>query len=177
MKFWSKVGQLIDFMAESLGKVGWLLVIYCMSFGLYDVIMRYFFNSPSLWIGVTIQYAMVLLACVSGAYALKNDAFVKLDVFYANFSPRTKAICDIATYALTFMYLYVLIFKGVQAAQASFATKQVTPTAVPIPLYHLKAIIPVGAFCVLLVATKKLVIDIHTVFSIGKESPNKIVQS
>ena len=109
MKFWSKVGQIIDFIAEGLGRIGWVLVIYCMAFGLYDVIMRYFFNSPSLWIGVTIQYAMVLLACVSGAYALKNDAFVKLDVFYANFSPRTKAICDIFTFTLTALYLYVLI--------------------------------------------------------------------
>ncbi|KJS86632.1 MAG: hypothetical protein JM58_06685 [Peptococcaceae bacterium BICA1-8] len=170
MKFWSKVGQIIDFIAEGLGRIGWVLVIYCMAFGLYDVIMRYFFNSPSLWIGVTIQYAMVLLACVSGAYALKNDAFVKLDVFYANFSPRTKAICDIFTFTLTALYLYVLIWKGVQAAQASWFTRQVTPTAVPIPLYHLKSMIPLGAFFVLLVATKKLVIDIATVIGIKTDS-------
>jgi TRAP-type mannitol/chloroaromatic compound transport system permease small subunit len=170
MKFWSKVGQFIDLLAEYLGRFGWLLVIYCMSFGLYDVIMRYAFNKPSLWIGTTIQYAMVLLACVSGAYALNNDAFVKLDVFYANFSPRTKAICDIATYSLTFLYLTVLIWKGIGAAQASFAVKQVTTNAVPIPLYHLKAMIPFGAFTVLLVATKKLFIDISTVFG-KKENP------
>jgi len=170
MKFWSKVGQIIDSVSELLGRFGWFLVIYCMTFGLYDVIMRYLFNKPSLWIGVTIQYAMVLLACVSGAYALKNDAFVKLDVFYANFSPRTKALCDIATYSLTFLYLSVLIWKGAQAAQASFALRQVTPTAVAIPLYHLKAIIPLGAFWVLLVATKKLVIDIQTVLGIRRDS-------
>jgi TRAP-type mannitol/chloroaromatic compound transport system permease small subunit len=171
MKFWIKVGQFIDYLCELLGKIGWVLVIYCTFFGLYDVIMRYAFNKPSLWIGTTIQYAMVLLACVSGAYALKNDAFVKLDVFYANFSPKTKAICDIVTYAFTFIYLYILITKGIQAAQASFATRQVTPTAVPIPLYHLKAIIPAGAFCVLLVATKKLVLDIQIAFGIKKDIP------
>ncbi|MFZ7101260.1 MAG: TRAP transporter small permease subunit [Peptococcaceae bacterium] len=172
MKFWSKIGQMIDSLSELLGRLGWVLVIYCMSFGLYDVIMRYLFNKPSLWIGTTIQYAMVLLACVSGAYALKNDAFVKLDVFYANFSQRTKALCDIATYTLTFLYLSVLIIKGIQAAQASFATRQVTPTAVPIPLYHLKALIPFGAFCVLLVATKKLVLDIRAVTGARKDSPS-----
>ncbi|SMB85122.1 TRAP-type mannitol/chloroaromatic compound transport system, small permease component [Desulfonispora thiosulfatigenes DSM 11270] len=169
MKFWSKVEQGIDLMAEYLGRIGWVLVIYCMSLGLFDVIMRYAFNKPSLWIGTTIQYAMVLLACVSGAYALNNDAFVKLDVFYASFSPKVKAICDIATYALTFLYLYVLITKGIDAAQASFFTKQVTTNAVPIPLYHLKAVIPFGAFAVLLVATKKLVQDILTVTGVRKE--------
>jgi len=168
MKVWSKIEQIIDLISEWLGRFGWLLVLYAMSFGLYDVIMRYFFSKPSLWIGVTVQYAMVLLACVSGAYALNRDAFVKLDLFYANFSPRTKAIADIATSTLTFLYLSVLIWKGTQAAIASFNIRQVTPTAIPIPLYHLKAFIPFGAFCVMLVAIKKLVQDIQTVIGYKK---------
>lgn len=163
MKVWSRIEQIIDSISEVLGRFGWLLVLYCMLFGLTDVILRYFFNQPSLWIGVTLQYAMVLMACVSGAYALKNDAFVKLDLFYANFSPRKKAICDIFTFVLAFLYLYVLIWKGTQAGLASLALKQVTPTAIPIPLYHLKLLIPFGAFCVLLVAIKNLVRDIQTV--------------
>ncbi|WP_028308986.1 TRAP transporter small permease subunit [Desulfitibacter alkalitolerans] len=163
MKVWSKVEQTIDFISEVLGKFSWLLILYCMIFGLTDVILRYAFNQPSLWISVTVQYAMVLLACSAGAYALNNDAFVKLDLFYARFSPKTKAICDIITFFIAFLYLYVLVTKGIQAAKISFFLKQVTPTAIPIPLYHLKAFIPVGAFCVLLVAIKKLVIDIQTV--------------
>jgi TRAP-type mannitol/chloroaromatic compound transport system permease small subunit len=112
---------------------------------------------------------MVLLACFSGAYALNNDAFVKLDLFYAKFSPKMKAVVDIITFILTFVYLYVLITKGIEAAKASFALKQVTPTAIPIPLYHLKAIIPFGAFCVLLVASKKLVIDVRTIIGYEKK--------
>jgi TRAP-type mannitol/chloroaromatic compound transport system permease small subunit len=168
MKAWSKVELVIDSISEILGRIGWLIIFYVMSFGLFDVIMRYFFDSPSLWISVTIQYAMVLLACVSGAYALNNDAFVKLDLFYDKFSPRVKAFVDILTFFLTFLYLYVLITKGIEAAQASFKLKQVTPTSVPIPLYHLKAFIPFGAFCVLLVAIKKFVIDVRTVLGYQK---------
>ncbi|MEW6622467.1 MAG: TRAP transporter small permease subunit [Bacillota bacterium] len=168
MKVWSKIEQIIDLISEGLGRFGWLLVLYCMGFGLYDVILRYVFNQPSLWISVTLQYAMVLLACVAGAYALNNDAFVKLDLFYARFSPRTKAVCDIVTFGLGFLYLYVLITKGIQAAQLSFAMKQVTPTVIPIPLYHLKAFIPFAAFCVLLVAIKKLINDVLTVIGYEK---------
>ncbi|MBP1949871.1 TRAP transporter small permease subunit [Virgibacillus litoralis] len=169
MKAWSMVELVIDSISEIMGRIGWLIIFYVMSFGIFDVIMRYFFNSPSLWISVTIQYAMVLLACVSGAYALNKEAFVKLDLFYAKFPPRVKAIVDIFTFLLTFLYLYVLITKGIEAAQASFKLKQTTPTAVPIPLYHLKAIIPFGVFCVLLVAVKKLVIDVQTVLGIERE--------
>jgi TRAP-type mannitol/chloroaromatic compound transport system permease small subunit len=163
MGVWTKIERLIDSLAELLGRIGWLIVIYSLVFGLTDVILRYFLNRPSLWISVTVQYAMVLLACVSGAYALNHDSFVKLDLFYARFSPRTKAICDIFTFSLSLLYLYVLIWKGMQAAAHSIAIRQMTPTAIPIPLYHLKSLIPVGAFCTLLVAVKKLVQDIQTV--------------
>lgn len=163
MKIWSKVELTIDSISELLGRIGWLLILYALFFGLYDVIMRYFFDAPSLWISTTIQYAMVLLACVSGAFSLNEGSFVKLDVFYEKFSPKKKAICDIITFFFAFLYLYVLITKGIEAASASFARQETTPTSIPIPLYHLKAAIPLGAFCVLLVAIKKFVWDIKTV--------------
>lgn len=162
MKNDSKLSRIIDLLAEGLGRIGWLLVIYCAFFGLTDVILRYAFNRPSLWISVTIQYAMVMLACVGGAYALKHDAFVKLDLLYSRLNERKKAICDIITFPIAFLYLYILIWKGSQAAILSFTVKEVTPTAIPIILYPLKSLIPFGAFCALLVVINKLVQDIKT---------------
>lgn len=155
--------KMVDFVAECLGKIGWLIVLYAAFFGLTDVILRYVFNSPSLWISVTIQYTMVMLACLGGAYSLKYDAFVKLDLLYARLSERKKALSDIITFPIGFMYLYVLIWKGSQVAVLSFSTKEVTPTAIPIPLYHLKALIPFGAFCALLVLINKLIRDIYVI--------------
>jgi TRAP-type mannitol/chloroaromatic compound transport system permease small subunit len=169
MKVWSKAELTVDFISEWLGRIGWLIILYALVFGLYDVIARYFFNHPSLWISITIQYAMVLLACVSGAYALNSGTFIKVDLFYEKFSPRTKAICDIITFAFAFLYLYVLITKGIEAALASFARKEMTPTAIRIPLYHLKMVIPFGAFFVLLVAIKKLVQDVQMAIGYQKK--------
>ncbi|MGM8364316.1 TRAP transporter small permease subunit [Virgibacillus sp. W0181] len=166
MKVWETIEVTIDNISEILGRIGWCLVLYAMVFGLTDVILRYIFNQPSLWISVTIQYAIVLLACVSGPYALRNDAFVRLDVFYEKFSPRKKAITNIITFIFAFLYLYVLITKGMDAALSSIGRKEMTPTAVSIPLYHLKTMIPICAFFTLLVVLKNLVIDIQTLFGI-----------
>ena|SRR5690625_1686688 len=169
MQTWGRIETGIDFISEWSGRLGWMIVLYAMVFGLSDVILRYVFNLPSLWISITIQYAIVLLACVSGPYALNNRAFVKLDVFYERFPPRVKAICDIITFAITFIYLYVLITRGIDLAISSFGRNEMTPTAVQIPLYHLKAIIPLAAFCTMLVAIKKLGQDIQTVVKYKKE--------
>ena len=125
--------KLTHIISEVMGRIGWLLILYCMAFGVSDVFMRYVLNQPSQWIGTTLQAAMVLLACVGGVYALQNDSFVKLDVFYASASKRKKAILDILTVPIAVLFLVALIWKGYDAAALSLKLNQRTPTAVPIP--------------------------------------------
>ena len=163
MKLWGMIEKSIDFIAECMGKIGWVLILYCMFFGVTDVFLRYVMNTPSLWISTTVQVAMVMIACVGGIYALNDNAFVKLDLFYANFSVKKRAYCDIITVIYTVMFLYVLIWKGYVAAVLSVKLNQVTPTSIPIPIYPLKIFIPIAGVIMLLVVIKKLVSDIRTI--------------
>ncbi len=165
MKLWNTIDKTIDFMAEMMGRIGWLLIIYLMVLGVTDVFLRYVLNSPSLWISPTLQVAMVLLACVGGIYSLNDNAFVKLDLFYANFSPKKKAVCDIITVVFTLMFLVVLVWKGYQAAMLSIKLNQHTPTSIPIPIYPLKVFFPITGVLMLLVVLRKLVQDIRTLIS------------
>ena len=169
MKLWSMTEKSIDFIAETMGRIGWILVLYCMIFGIADVFLRYVLNSPSLWMSTTVQVAMVLIACVGGVYALNSNAFVKLDLFYVNFSPKKKAFCDIFTAIYTLLFLGVLIWKGTVAGLLSVKLGQVTPTSIPIPIYPLKIFIPISAVIMLLVVIKKLVNDIRTIVLDGKK--------
>ncbi len=165
MNVWNAVERGIDFIAEAMGRVGWVLILYCTFFGVTDVFLRYVLNSPSLWISTTLQYAMVLLACVGGIYSLNDNAFVKLDLFYANFSAKKKAACDIITVVFTFLFLVVLVWKGYEAAKLSIMLNQVTPTSIPIPIYPLKVFFPITGAIMLLVVIKKLVHDIKILVS------------
>lgn len=162
---WYWCGRSIDAISEFSGWLGWIFILYCMCFGVTDVFLRYALNEPSMWIGTSIQAAMVLIACVGGAYALNHGAFVKLDLFYANASRRNKALLDVLTVPFTLVFLAVLIWKGIDAAQLSIKLNQVTPTGVPIPIYPIKSMIPLGAAVVMLVVLKQLVIDIRTVMA------------
>ena len=165
MELWNKIEKAIDFIAEMMGRFGWLLILYLMVFGVTDVFLRYVLNAPSLWISTSLQIAMVLLACVGGIYALNDNAFVKLDLFYANFSPKKKAVCDIITVVFTILFLGVLIWKGYQAAKMSVMLNQHTPTSIPLPIYPLKIFFPITGIIMLLVVIKKLVNDIRTLRS------------
>lgn len=164
MKAWGVLDFILETVTEYMGRIGTLLVLYCMAFGLTDVFLRYVINAPSLWIGTTIQAALVLMACMAGPYAYRHGDFIKLDLFYAHFSPRTKATLDALTAVFTFMFLGVLIWKGTQAALISIKLNQVTPTAVPIPIYPIKTIIPIAACIVLLLVVRQFFRDIRTAF-------------
>lgn len=167
MKVWNKIGQAVDSMNEVGGRIGWFLIIFLMSFGLYDVIMRYLFNSPSQWIWMTLKMGVVMLAALAGGYALQKGAFIKLDLIYARFSTRGKAIADIFTFVFILLSCVILIWKGIEAAQGSIAIRQMTHSVPRLPIYWLKALIPLGAFLVLLVAVKKFIFDIKTVLHRG----------
>lgn len=168
MKFWNTYDKVVDFIAETMGRIGWLLIIYLMVFGVTDVFLRYVLNAPSLWISSTLQVAMVLLACVGGIYSLNDNAFVKLDLFYANYSDNKKAIVDLITVVFTLLFLGVLVLKGYQAAMLSIKLNQHTPTSIPIPIYPLKMFFPVTGVIMLMVVIKKVARDIRTLTS--KES-------
>lgn len=165
MKFWNFYEKTVDLISEFMGRIGWLLILYLMVFGVTDVFLRYVLNSPSLWISTTLQVAMVLLACVGGIYALNDNAFVKLDLFYANFSPKKKAMVDIITVVFTLLFLGVLIWKGYSAAMLSIKLNQHTPTSIPIPIYPLKVFFPITGVIMLMVVIKKLGNDIRTLAS------------
>jgi len=166
MAFWKFAGHTLDLITELMGRIGTLLILYCMTFGLTDVFLRYVMNAPSLWIGTSIQAALVLIACMSGAFAYKHGDFIKLDLFYAHFSPRTKAIFDSITAIFSFMFLGVLIWKGTQAALISIKLNQVTPTAIAIPIYPIKSVIPISALIVLLLVIRQFFRDVKVAFNI-----------
>lgn len=161
MTILTRAERALDYSAEVMGWLAWILILYCMILGVIDVVLRYVFNNASLWIGTTIQAAMVLMACTAGVYAFRHNAFVKLDLLYANMSRRKQAVCDIGTSLYTFLFLGVLIWQGIGAFQLSWMLKQTTPTAVPIPIYPIKAVIPVSAAFVLLLVIRQLVHDIR----------------
>lgn len=58
--------KVLDRLVALLGALSVLLTLYCMLFGLADVILRYVFDDPSQWIGESIKMALILLACTAG---------------------------------------------------------------------------------------------------------------
>jgi len=66
----------------------------------YEVLARYLFGAPTIWayeIGYTLTGSHFLLGM---AYTLAVGAHIRIDIFSGNFAPRTRALIDLAAYAV-----------------------------------------------------------------------------
>jgi TRAP-type mannitol/chloroaromatic compound transport system permease small subunit len=137
----------IDRLTAGIGRaVAWLvLVVVLLQFGL--VVARYAFGLGSIWLTETVIYAHATLFMLAAAWTLRAGGHVRVDVFYAEASPRTKAIIDLAGSALLLLpFSAVLIWLSLPYAARSWAVLERSQESSGLPLvYLLKTLIPLFA--------------------------------
>jgi len=87
----------------------WLILILTVVM-VFDVIMRYLFNAPTVW-GFDISYMLGGTFFILGmGYTLLKDKHVRVDVFFAKLSARTKAYIEVILGAVLFFPAFGLLF-------------------------------------------------------------------
>ena len=123
---------------ENIGRaVSWLTFILVLLF-VYDVMMRYLFNTTAVWIGEMEWHLFSLIFLLAGGYALKNDKHVRVDVFYQNFSPKRKAWVNLLGGLLFLLpWSYVVIYSSFNYASVSFGQMEGSPNPGGLPFRFL----------------------------------------
>ncbi|MCS4505205.1 hypothetical protein KBTX_00822 [wastewater metagenome] len=78
----------------------------------YEVFVRYALNSPTNWVHESMFLMFGMQYLVAGAYTLREDGHVRVDVLYARFKPLTRASLDLVTATFFFIFMWALIFTG-----------------------------------------------------------------
>ncbi len=137
----------IDSLTTAIGRAAaWLvLVVVLLQFGL--VIARYLFGLGSIWLTETVIYAHATLFMGAAAWTLRAGGHVRVDVFYAEASARTKAIIDLAgSVMLLLPFALVLIWLSVPYVVRSWAVLERSQESSGLPLvFVLKTLIPLFA--------------------------------
>jgi TRAP-type mannitol/chloroaromatic compound transport system permease small subunit len=126
----------------------------------YEVMARFVFNSPTNWVheSMFLMYGMQYMLC--GAYAYREDQHVRVDVIYAKFSPRGKAIADIVTSVFFFIFILTMLWTGSKFALDAIGNSEVSFTEWGVQYWPVKLTIPIGAALMALQGLSKLIKDI-----------------
>lgn len=142
-----------------------VLILFVLLLG--DVVMRYVQESPISWSSQASKLIFGVYAIIGGGYLLALRDHVKVDLFYANFSPRQKALVDVITSVLFFLFIGVLVREAWLMAADSVSSWEVSyETTWRAPIWPSKIMIVVAAVLLLLQGVVKLIADVMILLGI-----------
>jgi TRAP-type mannitol/chloroaromatic compound transport system permease small subunit len=100
-----KTVEAVDRISKICGWLGAPLPFICAFIILYEIIMRTIFESPTPWVAETT--AMLCAACyfLGGAWNIKIDGHIRVDIIYSRLSPRVRAGFSCLNFAFFALYI------------------------------------------------------------------------
>jgi len=149
-KFLSKTVKIIDRISLWSGKILALLILVMIGIVMYEVVVRYLFDSPTSWglEAATMVFGTYMIC--GGAYALFVKAHVTMDLFHSRWSARTQAIVDSITYPLAAFFFALIFWQSLNYGIESVQMNEHAQTVWGPPLYHWKMTVPFGLLLLML---------------------------
>ncbi|MBV6274234.1 TRAP transporter small permease subunit [Alcaligenaceae bacterium CGII-47] len=148
----------------------WLIVVVAVIMT-YDVVMRYAFNDPSIWVfDISYMLGGAFFALGMG-YTLLKESHVRVDVFYSYLSKRNQAIVDVVLTALLFFPTFgLLIFYLVPFVYDSWITSEKSLISFWRPvMYPFKAVFLISVILLFLQGFSDFIRNIQFIFE-GEKS-------
>jgi TRAP-type mannitol/chloroaromatic compound transport system permease small subunit len=144
------IANAIDRINAAIGRVAMWCCLYAVLAEFAVVVMRYALGLGSIRLQESVLYAHAGLFMLAAAWTLQVDGHVRVDVFYAQARPRTRAVIDLFG-ALIFLapFATVLTMLSVPYVARSWAILESSRETSGLPfVYLLKTLIPLFALLI-----------------------------
>ena len=140
----------IDAINDRAGKIFSTLIVVIMVITAFEVTARYVFNHPTTWVWPLDLQLFAVLILFAGIYSERHGKHIRLDLFYAYYPKKMKRIARLVTLACMLLFLGVLIWQGSWMGWNSLKALEKDSGAFAIPLYPVKALLPLAGILFLL---------------------------
>jgi len=158
-----KLLALIDLTNTWIGKAVSILSLVVAFIIAYEIFVRQVLVKPTVWVSEATVFGCGLLYLLGGAWTLRQDGHVRVDMLYHGLTRRGKAIIDCATYFAFLLYIVVMIWAAWQYMLQSIAVHETTMSPWDPPIWPLKIALVVSLIMLLLQQTAKFVRDLYYV--------------
>ncbi|KLN59609.1 C4-dicarboxylate ABC transporter permease [Kiloniella spongiae] len=135
----------------------------------YEVIMRYLFNMPTIWVHEASFLLFGMQYLISGAFTLKEEGHVRVDVLYIKLPLRGRVGMDIFTSVFFFVFILALVGTSATFFEQSYEMGETTVETWAIQYWPVKAMMLLGGILILFAGIAKLTKDIMTFRALGQE--------
>lgn len=135
----------VDRAVDAIGRAASWLTLVIVVLMAVNVLLRYAFSIGSVWAQELEWHLLAPLVLFGMTYALNKGEHVRVDVFYARYSPRGQALVDLVSAALAIAIAALMVRYSIGYVMQSYSIGEISSD--PGGLTHrwvLKALIPVG---------------------------------
>jgi TRAP-type mannitol/chloroaromatic compound transport system permease small subunit len=149
----------INFINNWVGKIVSFLVFPMIGVLCWEVFLRYVFNRPTIWAHEISALLYAVFFLLGGAYTLRWKAHINVDILYNRFSKRNRAIIDLFTWSLFYLFCIVMLIDGSTSAWTSMIRMERASTVWEPYIWPVKLCIPLSALLILLQGISKTLSD------------------
>ena len=150
----------IDRIAMFIGRVTMLLIAIVVCVMMYEVILRYVFERPTLWANEMSLWLAGFVFILAGFYAMQQRSHIRIYLLYDMFPRGVQRICDTVSTVLIVGFAFFLVYGGYGEAKAKMLRWETFGTAFdpPIPA-TLKPLVLIVVILVAIQSVLNLIAD------------------
>ncbi|MEM6824969.1 MAG: TRAP transporter small permease [Pseudomonadota bacterium] len=126
--------NLMDRISVFLGRVTMMLVAILLSVMLYEVILRYVFEAPTLWANELSLWIAGFVFLFAGLYAMQQRSHIRIFLLYDILPRGLQRTCDVISTVLIGGFVVGLIWGGYGEASQQFYRWETLGTAFDPPI-------------------------------------------
>ncbi|MBW2064831.1 MAG: TRAP transporter small permease [Deltaproteobacteria bacterium] len=142
-----KITRLNDLCASLAG----LILLFVTISIFVDVILRYFFNRPSIWVTEITTYLFLYIIFLGTAYALQQGMHIRVTFLVDLLGQRAGRAVNVFTSMLAMIFTMVLLWQASVMTWTAFKENWTSPTMLSAPYGYIYLAMVLG--CLLLFLT------------------------
>ena len=110
----------------------------------YEVVMRYVFNAPTIWVEEISRMLLLWGIFTASAFVLYNNDLIRINMLLAVLPDRLRRGMDIVAYVFILGFAAFIAWWGGVIAVDVWKTSETTGSMLDIPLWWSEIVIPLG---------------------------------
>jgi len=143
MNYYDKLVKYSGYLASAL----FITIGFIVS---YEVIMRYLFNSPTIWVNEVSRFLQIWATYLALTYSFHKKDFIRITVIYDRLNENGKKLLDFISFVFIIIFSSFVVYYGWLIAYDSLKVGRTSSTILDVPSFLTELAIPLCfAFLVL----------------------------
>jgi C4-dicarboxylate transporter DctQ subunit len=109
----------------------------------YEVVMRYIFNSPTIWVEEISRFLQIWATYLALTYSFHKRDFIRITFIYDKLSLKGQRFLDIISFVFIIFFSTVVVYYGWIIAKDSFDVGRTSSSMLDLPAFISEFAIPI----------------------------------